>query len=128
LEFDLSNPSVFGEKGPIFATKFSKSGEWLVTASLDGTACVWNVKNKKLHKQYRSHTGKLAGRVLGSCSYVPADCCLDVDWLDDNTFASCGADTMIHIMKIHEGKPVKTLAYVLRSTNHCFLFAKFGVL
>ncbi|KIM88979.1 hypothetical protein PILCRDRAFT_813977 [Piloderma croceum F 1598] len=81
-------------EGPIFAAKFSKSGEWLVTASLDGTACVWHVKNKRLHKQYRSHT----------------DCCLDIDWLDDNTFASCGADSIIHIMKVDESKPIRTLS------------------
>jgi len=81
-------------EGPIFATKFSKSGQWLLTASLDGSACVWNVKTKKLHMQYRSHT----------------DCCLDLDWLDDDTFASCGADMMIHIMKINDPKPIKTLS------------------
>jgi len=80
-------------QGPVFATKFSKSGEWLLTASLDGTACVWNVKNKKLHKQYECHR----------------DCCLDVDWLDDTTFASCSADMNIHIMKVNESKPIKTL-------------------
>lgn len=31
----------------------------LLTASLDGTACVWDVNNKRLHRQYRSHKGKL---------------------------------------------------------------------
>jgi transducin (beta)-like 1 len=45
------------EKGPIFATRFSKSGRWLLTASLDGTACVWDIKDKKLFKQYRCHQG-----------------------------------------------------------------------
>ena len=57
LNVELTNPSVFGEKGIIFATKFSKSGEWLLTASFDGTVCVWSVKNKMFHKQYRSHIG-----------------------------------------------------------------------
>jgi transducin (beta)-like 1 len=128
LRFDHSNSSVFGEKGPIFAAKFSKSGEWLVSASLDGTACVWHVKNKKLHKQYRSHTGKLGVCAFGfrSCLYIRADCCLDVDWLDDNTFASCGADSIIHIMKVDESKPIRTLVYVsiVRITG---LFTKFTV-
>jgi len=115
LAFDLSDSSVFGEKGPIFATKFSKSSEWLLTASLDGTSCVWNVKNKRLHRQYRCHTGRFVVFAfgLGSCSYVLTDCCLDVDWLDDNMFASCGADTNIHIMKVNERKPIKTLMHVL---------------
>jgi transducin (beta)-like 1 len=81
-------------EGPIFAAKFSKSGQWLLTGSLDGSACVWNVKTKKLHMQYRWHT----------------DCCLDLDWLDDTTFASCGADMVIFIIKIHDKKPIKTLS------------------
>ena len=46
------------EKGPIFATRFSKSGHWLLTASLDGTACLWNVAEKQLHRQYSCHTGE----------------------------------------------------------------------
>ncbi|KAF8640399.1 hypothetical protein AX17_000068 [Amanita inopinata Kibby_2008] len=80
--------------GPIFATRFSKSGHWLLTASLDGTTCLWNVSEKRLHRQYRCHT----------------DCCLDVDWLDDRTFASCGADNMINIMQVDEPDSIKTLS------------------
>jgi transducin (beta)-like 1 len=81
-------------QGPIFATRFSKSGRWLLTASLDGTACVWDVNEKKLQMQYRCHL----------------DCCLDVDWIDENIFASCGADQLIHVMKLEESKPIRTLA------------------
>lgn len=44
-------------KGPIFATRFSKSGQWLLTASLDGSTCVWDVKSKALHAQIRCHNG-----------------------------------------------------------------------
>ncbi|KAK2461515.1 hypothetical protein APHAL10511_005978 [Amanita phalloides] len=80
--------------GPIFATRFSMSGQWLLTASLDGTTCLWNVAEKRLHRQYRCH----------------ADCCLDVDWLDDWTFASCGADSHIHIMQVDSEETVKTLS------------------
>jgi len=47
------------------------------------------------------------------CLYFLIDCCLDVDWLDDTTFASCSADMNIHIMKVNESKPIKTLTYVL---------------
>lgn len=48
------------EKGPIFATKFSESGRWLLTASLDGTACVWDVNERKLFMQFRCHAGESA--------------------------------------------------------------------
>ncbi|EPQ60333.1 WD40 repeat-like protein [Gloeophyllum trabeum ATCC 11539] len=77
-------------EGPIFATRFSPDGQWLLTASLDGTACLWNVRTKILRHRYRCHL----------------DCCLDVDWINANTFASCGADKLIHILKLGEDKPI----------------------
>ncbi|PFH52342.1 hypothetical protein AMATHDRAFT_57411 [Amanita thiersii Skay4041] len=80
--------------GPIFATRFSQSGRWLLTASLDGTTCLWDVPEKRLHQQYRCHS----------------DCCLDVDWLNDDTFASCGADSLIYIMRIDCAEAIKTLS------------------
>ncbi|KAJ7110376.1 WD40 repeat-like protein [Mycena crocata] len=81
-------------EGPIFAVRFSKNGKWLLTASLDCTACLWDVTTKELHTQYRAHT----------------DCCLDVDWLSDTLFGSCSADQLIHIMEIGKPQPVKTLS------------------
>ncbi|KAI0931269.1 hypothetical protein AcW1_001282 [Taiwanofungus camphoratus] len=80
-------------QGPIFATRFSGSGRWLLTASLDGTACVWDVSEKKLHKQFQCHK----------------DCCLDVDWLTEDIFASCGADGKIQIMSLQSTRPPKAL-------------------
>ncbi|KAH7923908.1 WD40 repeat-like protein [Leucogyrophana mollusca] len=80
-------------KGPIFAGKFSRSGQWLVTASLDGSSCVWDVDNRRVHRHYRIHEG----------------CCLDVDWLDESTFASCGADRLVHILSLNGTKPIQTL-------------------
>ncbi|OBZ68595.1 F-box-like/WD repeat-containing protein TBL1XR1 [Grifola frondosa] len=59
------------EKGPIFATRFSKA----------------------LHKQYHCHK----------------DCCLDVDWLTETMFASCGADGKIQIINLENSQPLKTL-------------------
>ncbi|KAF8167462.1 WD40 repeat-like protein [Crassisporium funariophilum] len=81
------------QKGPIFATRFSKNGAWLLTASLDGTTCLWDIQEKRLHKQYRCHK----------------DCCLDVEWLNDDTFASAGADMCIFIMRVDEDESIKTL-------------------
>ncbi|KAF8335143.1 WD40-repeat-containing domain protein [Amanita rubescens] len=80
--------------GPIFATRFSKSGHWLLTASLDGTTCLWNVSEKRLQRQYHCHT----------------DGCLNVAWLDDWTFASCGADSQIYIIQVDGGESIKTLS------------------
>jgi len=81
-------------KGPIFAAQFSPSGQWIATASLDCTSCVWDVKQKRIHRQYRNHGDA---------------CCLDVEWLDDSTFASCGADKVVHILSLTATGPLHTL-------------------
>lgn len=81
-------------KGPIFAAKFSPSGQWIVTASLDNTSCVWDVKDKRLHRQYRNHGDA---------------CCLDVDWIGDSIFVSSGGDCLAHIVSLSGTKPIQTL-------------------
>jgi transducin (beta)-like 1 len=43
------------------------------------------------------------------------DCCLDIDWLNDTTFATCGADQVIHVMRIDADDPIKTFTYGLYS-------------
>lgn len=91
-EFYMSHN--LAQKGPVFAIRFSKSGRWLLCASLDGSACVWNVEAKTMHMHYNYHSG----------------CCLDVDWLDDVTFATCGADKKINIMRVDYPVPIKTFA------------------
>lgn len=40
-------------------------------------------------------------------------CCLDVDWLDDSTFASGGSDRVIHIVSLSGTKPICTLRLVV---------------
>jgi transducin (beta)-like 1 len=118
--FSISRTSHYSffaiEKGPIFTTRFSKSGRWLLTASLDGTTCLWDVKAKRLHKQYRCHTSNyepLVSYVRSDAQISLTDCCLDIDWLNDNTFATCGADQIINIMRVDVDDPIKTFTYVL---------------
>ncbi|KAI0347683.1 WD40 repeat-like protein [Trametopsis cervina] len=82
------------EKGPVFATKFSRSGQYLLTASLDGSVCVWDIPSKTLHAQYSCHD---------------REPCLDVEWISDDVFASCGADGKIQVMRLGTMTPIKTL-------------------
>ncbi|KAJ3575235.1 hypothetical protein NP233_g1241 [Leucocoprinus birnbaumii] len=81
-------------RGPIFSVRFSPNGRWLVSASLDETTCLFNVKEKRLVRQYRCHQ----------------DCCLDAEWLDDTTFVTAGADGNIYVMKIDEPEPIKRIS------------------
>ena len=37
-----------------------------------------------------------------------AECCLDVDWMDDGTFASCGADGLIRLVRLGQETPLIT--------------------
>ncbi|KAL5536012.1 hypothetical protein ACEPAF_4106 [Sanghuangporus sanghuang] len=90
-EFYMSHPQ--HQKGPIFSARFSSSGKWLLSCSLDGTACVWDVKGKKLHMQFRCHD----------------ECCLDAVWFDEEVFATCGADKVIKVMRIGDQNPLLTL-------------------
>lgn len=59
VSFNSGDPSILClpsvEKGPIFAARFSPGGRWLVTASLDGSVCVWDVQGKRLHRHYMVH-------------------------------------------------------------------------
>ncbi|EJD48488.1 WD40 repeat-like protein [Auricularia subglabra TFB-10046 SS5] len=67
--------------GPIFTVKFSPSGMFLLSASLDGSTVMLDVRAKKLLREYRCHEGS----------------CLDIDWFDDETFVSCGSDLRINV-------------------------------
>lgn len=58
--------------------------------------------------------------------YMLSDCCLDVDWINDNIFASCGADRLVHIFSVDEEKFIKTFEYVsseyyIRELSHTFI-------
>ncbi|KAG7452210.1 WD40 repeat-like protein [Guyanagaster necrorhizus] len=78
---------------PIFTVRFSPSGRYLLSASLDGSSCLWDVKAKTLLREYRCHR----------------DCVLDVEWINDVMFASCGADKNIHVLSVDDPMPIKSL-------------------
>lgn len=109
-ELYMSDPV---HKAPVFASKFSKSGKWLLTGSLDGTACVWNVPAKKLEIMYRCHIGaffNIGLQILSQQAHTGLDCCLDVAWIEEDIFATCGADKLVHIVQVGTTNPLMSLA------------------
>ncbi len=84
--------------GPIFSLKWNKRGDYLLSGSYDKTTIVWNVSGKKgvVKQQFHNHT-------------APA---LDVDWKDDETFASCSTDKSVLICKVGQTTPL------LKFTGH----------
>ncbi|KAF6753166.1 WD40-repeat-containing domain protein, partial [Ephemerocybe angulata] len=78
-------------KDAIFSTRFSRSGDMLLTASLDGSACVWDLEHKTLYRQY-------TGTHQGGCT--------DVDWITDKIFSSSGADKRVLVMHVDHAVPL----------------------
>lgn len=88
-------------KGPIFALKWNKSGNLILTAGVDKTTCVWEASTGLCTQQFLFHT-------------APA---LDVDWRDNEVFASCSTDHFIHICKLGYDRPLVSFSEHTNEVN-----------
>lgn len=79
-------------KGPIFALKWNKKGNHILSAGVDKTTIIWDAASGHCTQQFGFHS-------------APA---LDVDWQSDTSFASCSTDQCIHVCKLGVHKPIKT--------------------
>uniref|UniRef100_A0A4W4HPJ4 Transducin (beta)-like 1 X-linked receptor 1b n=1 Tax=Electrophorus electricus TaxID=8005 RepID=A0A4W4HPJ4_ELEEL len=79
-------------KGPIFALKWNKKGNFILSAGVDKTTIIWDAHTGEAKQQFPFHS-------------APA---LDVDWQSNNTFASCSTDMCIHVCKLSQDRPIKT--------------------
>ncbi|XP_012944421.1 F-box-like/WD repeat-containing protein TBL1XR1, partial [Aplysia californica] len=79
-------------KGPIFALKWNKTGNYILSAGVDKTTIIWDATTGSCKQQFAFHS-------------APA---LDVDWQSSNTFASCSTDQCIHVCRLDDTRPVKT--------------------
>uniref|UniRef100_A0AAY4DTD4 Uncharacterized protein n=1 Tax=Denticeps clupeoides TaxID=299321 RepID=A0AAY4DTD4_9TELE len=68
-------------KGPIFALKWNKKGNSILSAGVDKTTIIWDAHTGEAKQQFPFHS-------------APA---LDVDWQNNSTFASCSTDMCIHV-------------------------------
>ncbi|GKY97528.1 hypothetical protein MPSEU_000711000 [Mayamaea pseudoterrestris] len=80
--------------GPIFSLKWNKAGNYLLSGSYDTTAIVWDVSEEKQDPVIQQFTDHEA----------PA---LDVDWRDNDTFATCSTDKTVHIHRVGSSTPLK---------------------
>lgn len=80
-------------RGPIFSLKWNRSGNYLLSGSYDQTTIVWDVSGGEgqVVQQFKDHN-------------APA---LDVDWKDDDTFASCSTDKKVLICRVGEEQPLR---------------------
>nr|ADG65018.1 hypothetical protein [Drosophila pseudoobscura] len=79
-------------KGPIFALKWNKYGNYIVSAGVDKTTIIWDANTGKCTQQFAFHS-------------APA---LDVDWQTNQAFASCSTDQRIFVCRLGETEPLKT--------------------
>lgn len=79
-------------KGPIFALKWNKKGNYILSAGVDKTTIIWDASSGQCTQQFAFHE-------------APA---LDVDWQDNTSFASCSTDMKIHVCRLGEARPVRT--------------------
>lgn len=79
--------------GPVFATRWSKSSKFLLSASFDKTVSIWDAATEDKRQQLKLHDEPI----------------LDASWKDDSTFATCSADKRICITRIDEAEPFVVL-------------------
>nr|CAI5860173.1 unnamed protein product [Callosobruchus analis] len=79
-------------KGPIFALKWNKRGNYILSAGVDKTTIIWDAASGQCTQQFSFHS-------------APA---LDVDWQTNTSFASCSTDQCIHVCKLSMDKPIKS--------------------
>uniref|UniRef100_A0A4W4GQL4 Transducin beta like 1 X-linked n=1 Tax=Electrophorus electricus TaxID=8005 RepID=A0A4W4GQL4_ELEEL len=79
-------------KGPIFALKWNKKGNSILSAGVDKTTIIWDAHTGEAKQQFLFHS-------------APA---LDVDWQSNTTFASCSTDMCIHVCRLGTDRPLKT--------------------
>lgn len=81
-------------KGPIFALKWNKKGNYILSAGVDKTTIIWDASSGQCTQQFMFHS-------------APA---LDVDWQTNTSFASCSTDMRIHVCKLFVDKPIKSFS------------------
>lgn len=78
--------------GPIFALKWNRKGNYILSAGVDKTTIIWDASSGECTQQFSFHK-------------APA---LDVDWQSNTSFASCSTDQRIHVCKLGANDPIKS--------------------
>eukprot|EP01052_Picozoa_sp_SAG31_P010703 SAG31_NODE_594_length_13670_cov_2.624642_5_plen_497_part_00 len=78
-------------KGPIFSLKWNKRGNYLLSGSVDKTAIIWDAVSGQVKQQFSCQDGAT----------------LDVDWRDDESFASCSTDNHIYVCQLGSDQPLR---------------------
>lgn len=79
--------------GPVFSLKWSKQGNYILSGSFDKRAIVWDSDTGSIVKLFMLHSAPV----------------LDVDWRDNDIFATCSPDRCIYVCKLTsvDSTPIK---------------------
>ncbi|KAI8637163.1 WD40-repeat-containing domain protein [Parasitella parasitica] len=78
-------------RGPIFSLKWNMKGDLILSGSADTTTIIWDPETGEMKQQFELHSLAI----------------LDVDWMDNTTFASCSSDKTIYVCRVGSAKPLK---------------------
>ncbi|KAI9299369.1 WD40-repeat-containing domain protein, partial [Cunninghamella echinulata] len=78
-------------RGPVFSLKWNMKGDLIISGSADTTTVVWDPETGEMKQQFELHTLAI----------------LDVDWMDNTTFASCSNDKTIYVCRVGLTEPLK---------------------
>lgn len=104
-------------RGPIFSLKWNGKGDLILSGSADNTTVVWDPETGEMKQQYELHSRKYAvgttmdvytHTMVALYNFIVA--ILDVDWMDNTTFASCSSDKTIFVCRVGETEPLKKWA------------------
>jgi transducin (beta)-like 1 len=99
-------------KGPIFSLKWNKSGSLLLSGGVDKTVVAWDASSSEPKQVFEDHSG-MFGSFLPAikdklCTvFIIAAPVLEVDWMNDDTFASCSTDKTINVCRLGERRPLR---------------------
>jgi transducin (beta)-like 1 len=79
--------------GPIFSLKWNERGDNLLSGSFDRTAVVWDASSGAAKQQFPFHTAPT----------------LDVDWRNNESFATCSSDHMIYVCELGRPTPLRCM-------------------
>ncbi|KAG5459390.1 MAG: WD40-repeat-containing domain protein, partial [Olpidium bornovanus] len=91
-----------GHHGPIFALRWNKTGDLLLSAGVDGKVIIWDAKTGTAVQQFLVHTG-IAFAPLGVASRPV----LDADWRDDSMFATASSDNDVAVCQLGHNGAIK---------------------
>lgn len=107
--------TLYGHDAPVFDVAWSPSGDRLVSAGLDSLACVWDMSSPpqaRVLQTLRGHRSQCTPQQDSSRTLTPDSddgCCLDVEWLEEEYFATCGTECLVIIYKLGQDKPLVIL-------------------